>query len=681
MAGPQLQFGSFLLDLGARRLERDGVALAITTKMFDTLAVLVRHSDRVVEKDELMQRVWPDTAVEEANLSQQVFLLRKLLGEGRREHRYIATLPRRGYRFVAEVREVHVGPELRGLPAPPVTRPGRGVLWLTLRLDDGITLELGPCPPFALSPQGHALAYVAREAGGTSLRVRRLDRRAADHVLWSGAVYSPFFSPDGRWVGFFAEGRLRKVLASGGAALEVCEAGSETRGAWWSGRNEIVFAPTPASGLAVVSADGGAPRPVTALDFELGDRTHRWPQVMPNGVDVLFTVARAGAASFDEGHIALASIGRAGQRVVLRSGTCARRLPTGHVVYMRGASLLAAPTDLHGLAVPGAAIPMVDRVMAGATGAGHFSVSDNGCLVYLAGESHHVHRRLVRLEAGGRIVPLALTGRAVEEPRLSPDGRQLALGIRAATNDIWIFDLERGTLTRATAEADNFAPIWTPDGSRLTFSSNRTGPCQIYWRAVDGTGLDERLVGGDFDLVPGSWSSDGALLLFTEYHPETGADIWMCRPDGNAPPTPLLRSRFDEYGPALSPDDHWMAYASNESGRMEVYVTSFPDVARRIQISASGGAEPVWARDGRHLYYRLGSSIMGVAFAADARPAIGPPRVVCDGPYLAGAVTGLPNYDVTAAGEFLLISQEAEPARPAEVSVAVNWFEALEGLT
>ncbi len=678
MAGLQFQFGPFLLDLDARRVERDGVPLAMTAKMFDTLAVLVRHSDRIVEKDELMQQVWPDTAVEEANISQQVFLLRKLLGEGRRDHRYIATLPRRGYRFVADVREANLRLDPRGAPASLGTRSSHGPLWLTLRLDEGLRLELGPCPPFALSPDGRVLTYVARRAGNISLRLRRLDRQTSDHVLWAGAAYSPFFSPDGRWVGFFADGWLRKVLSSGGAALEVCRAGSETRGAWWSLRNEIVFAPTPASGLAVVSAEGGEPRSVTALDYERGDRTHRWPQVMANGVDVLFTVARAGAASFDEGIIAMAAIGRAGQRVVLRGGTCARRLPSGHIVYMRGASLLAVPTDSEGLPVPGAAVPVLDRVMAAPTGAGHFSVSDTGCLVYLAGESRRVHRRLVRLDAGGRVNPMPMAGRAIEEPRLSPDGRRLALGIRAATNDIWVFDLERGTLTRATAEADNFAPIWTPDGSRLTFSSNRTGPCQIYWRAADGTGPDERLVAGDFDLVPGSWSSDGAILLFTEYHPETGADIWMCRPGTDAPPTPLLKSRFDEFGPTLSPDNQWMAYAADESGRMDVYVASFPDASRKIQVSASGGAEPVWARDGRYLYYRHGASIVSVEFAAGLHPTIGPPRVVCDGPYLVGAVTGLPNYDVTAAGELLLIAQEAEQARPAELSVTVNWLTALE---
>lgn len=682
MTDVHLQFGPFSLDLGARRLSKDGVTLALTAKMFETLAVLARNHARVVEKDELMHQVWPDTAVEDGNLTQQIFLLRKLLGEGRRDPRYIATLPRRGYQFVAKVREVYGpfgAPAMPDTGAPAASATSDGPLWLTLSLGIDVTLVLGPCPPFAVSPDGASLAYVARTSNDTFLRLRRLDRRASDHVLWTGTAYSPFFSPDSRWVGFFADGRLRKVLASGGTALDVCEAGSETRGASWSARNEIVFAPTPASGLVAVSAGGGDPRPATTLDFDQGDRTHRWPHVLANGIDVLFTVARAGVSSFDEGIIALAPIGGAERRVLLRNGTCARRLPTGHVVYMRGGSLLAVPCGPDGLPVVGAAVPVVDRVMAQPTGAGQFSVSDTGCLVHLTGEARHVHRRMVQLDLSGRVETLPIAERAIEEPRLSPDGRSLALGIRAASNDIWVYDIERETLTRATSEADNFAPIWTPDGRRLTFSSNRTGPCQIYWRAADGTGPDERIIAGDFDLVPGSWSSDGATLLFTEYHPDTGADIWMCQPRTGTAPTPFLKSRFDEYGPALSPDDRWVAYSANESGRMEVYIVSFPDASHRIPISASGGAEPVWARDGRRLYYRSGSSIMSVDFTDGVRPTVGQPRRVCDGPYLSGAVTGLPNYDVTADGRFLLIAQDAEPARPVEFCVTVNWFRDLSG--
>ena len=281
---------------------------------------------------------------------------------------------------------------------------------------------------------------------------------------------------------------------------------------------------------------------------------------------------------------------------------------------------------------------------------------------------------LVKIDADGGVHGVPVPQQAIEEPRLSPDGRKLALGIRAATNDIWVYDFARSTLTRVTFDADNFAAVWTPDAARLTFSSNRAGPCQIYWRPADGAGPDERIVGSDYDLVPGPWSRDGDVLIFTEYHPETGASIWMCSPLKGTAPRPLLRSRFNEYSPALSPDNHWLAYTSDESGRAEVYVVSFPTLDRKVQISIDGGAEAIWARDGRRLYYRRGSSIMSVDIGDGPELVASSAQQRCEGPYLSGAMTGLPNYDVTAEGDFLMIRQDAEQARPAQLSVIVNWF-------
>jgi serine/threonine-protein kinase len=656
--------------------------VAITAKAFDILAALVQSSDHVVEKDDLMHRVWPDAIVEEANLSQQIFLLRKLLGEGPKDHRYIATVPRRGYRFVAAVTEVSVGPSAAPNPITPLfplppTAPsllGGHPLHLWLAIGADAPLALGACAPFTLSPDGRLLAYVAWAGDTTTLYLRRLDHSRGVRIAETDGAYSPFFSPDSRWIGFFAGGRLKKILAAGGAPLTVCDAGHECRGASWGLRNDIVFAPTPASGLTVVSADDGSPRPATTLDFGKGERTHRWPHWLPNGRDLLFTVARAGSASFDDADIGVASIESGVRQVLLRHGTCARYVPTGHLVYMRGGSMMAVPFDPDRRGLIGQTVPVLEHVMTQPTGAGHVAFARTGSLIYLTGEAQKVQRHLVRIDASGQVHPVALPERAIEEPRLSPDGRKLAIGVRETTNDIWVYDFTRSGLTRVTFEADNFAAIWTPDGTRLTFSSNRTGPCQIYWRAADGNGPDERIVGGDHDLVPGSWSQDGDTLSFTEYHPETGASIWMCSPRTGTPPRPLVRASFNQYGPAFSPDAHWLAYTSDESGRAEVYVVSFPDLTRKEQISLDGGAEPIWARDATHLYYRSGSRILRVEIDSGHDTVFGSPHTVGDGPYLSGAVTGLPNYDVTSDGDFLMIAQEAAQTRPDQLSVIVNWF-------
>jgi Tol biopolymer transport system component len=477
-------------------------------------------------------------------------------------------------------------------------------------------------------------------------------------------------------VGFFAGGRMKKVSVTGGATQAICDGGDECRGASWGSRNEIVFAPAPAAGLVVVAANGGTPRAVTTLDFDQGERTHRWPSLLPNGSDVLLTVARAGSASFRDADIAIASLETGMRRVLLRHATCARYVPTGHIVYMRGGSMMAVPFEADRGMISGSAVPVVERVMTQPTGSGHFAFAETGSLVYLTGDAQQVRRQLVKLDPAGDVRALPIPKQAFEEPRLSPDGRRLAIGIRSALNHIWLYDFMRGTFEPVTFEADNFAAIWTPDGQRLTFSSNRNGPCQIYWRSLDDDGEAEPLVGGDYDLVPGSWTSDGERLIFTEYHPETGPDIWMCSPRGDAPPQPIVRTRFNEYCPALSPDDRRLAYTSDESGRPEVYVVPFPGADRRIQISANGGSEPIWARDGSHLYYRSGSSIVRVE-CDRGEPIAASAHHVADGPYLAAAVTGLPNYDVTADGEFLMIEQEAALARPDELSVIVNWFSEL----
>lgn len=676
MPGQTFTFGQFQLDIGSRRLRCNGEAVAVTVKAFDILAALVEDAGRVVDKDELMRRVWPDAIVEEANLSQQIFLLRKVLGEDAKDHRFIATVPRRGYRFVAPVTQLPDANATRPVAAdrrsPPAVDVAGPPLKLSLMLSPGPPLAVAPSRPFTLSPDGRMLAYIAHDEATTVLAVRHLDRHDVVKFARTAGATAPFFSPDSRWIGYFANGLLCKVPAAGGTPIEVCEAGTECRGASWSCCDEILFAPTPASGLVRVPANGGATRPATTLDFANGERTHRWPEVLPGGHHVLFTVAHAGSASFEEADLVVASLENGERRTIHRYGSSARYVPTGHLVYMRGESLMAVPFDLALLAVQGSSMPVVDAVMTQPTGSGYFSFSDDGCLVYLTGEAREVIQRLV-WAADGAIETTPIAARAIEEPRLAPDGKRIALGIRKATSDIWTHDIAQGTLTRLTFDADNFAPIWSPDGMRLTYSSNRQGPCQIFSQALDEP-EPTLLVGGEHDLVPGSWSPDGTQLLFTEYNPHSGAGVWVCAPSSDAPPRPLVRSRGNAFAPACSPDGGAFAYASDESGQLEVYVAGFPDAANRVQISVDGGSESVWSADGCTLYFRRGSQLLAREMDR-ARPRHGSkPRVVADGPFQPGATTGLPNYDVARDGRVLLIAQSSALAHPEQLSVTVRWF-------
>ncbi len=560
-------------------------------------------------------------------------------------------------------------------PAESIGAP-RPLMRLAITLAPEAPLALEKQTAVALSPQGTELVYVALRAGATQLYRRPMDQFEATPMPGTEEARGPFFSPDGQWVGFLAGGKLKKVSIQGGAPLTICDA-ADGRGACWGPDGHIVFAPTAASGLLRVSADGGIPDPVTALDFENGERTHRWPEVLPGGKALLFTLGTAGTATFDDGLIAILSLRTGERRILLKGGTDARYVPTGHLVYARAGSLLAAPFDLARLAVTGPVLPILEGVMTEVTGASHFAFSRVGSLIHVPGGTQQVRRTLFWTARDGTEQPLALPPRWYEEPRLSPDGQRLALAIGGMTHDLWVYDFSRGTLTRLTFEADNFAPIWTPDGKRIAFSSNREGASNLFWKAADGSGADERLLASEYEKVPGSWSPDGRLLAFTEYHPQTGADLWVLSLEADRMPQPLLRTPFNEYGPMFSPDGHWIAYTSDESGRNEVYLMSFPGPGGKWQISADGGAEPLWSRDGKEIFYRNEERMMSVRISTDpAFSVTAPEQLFKSGPGKALGIwiTGLPQYDVGPGNRFVMIAESEEREAPTQLSATLEWF-------
>jgi len=361
------------------------------------------------------------------------------------------------------------------------------------------------------------------------------------------------------------------------------------------------------------------------------------------------------------------------RRVVLPYGSYATYLASGHLAYMRGNSLMAVPFDARHRVVTGSPIPVVDGVTMQPTGAGCFTCSNSGTLFYITGPAQTVRRRLVRWSAGD-VAPIAVPEQVIEEPRLSPDGRRIVFGVRLASSDLWVFDFESETASRLTLDGDNFAAIWTPDGERVTFSSNRFGSCEIFSQRI-ADNATERIAASDCDLVPGCWLAGGRALLFTEYHPQRGAGIWMIEPDAGTQAHTLIEGFGNTVCPAISPDGAWLAFVSDVSGELEVYICRFTDCRAKTQISVDGGSEPVWARDGSSLYYRSGSRIMHAAFNSATGARVGRPQVVVDGPFEPGAVTGLPNYDVDVNGRLYLVAQTAHQAEPTAVSVVVNWFD------
>jgi len=525
----------------------------------------------------------------------------------------------------------------------------------------------------AISPDGTRLAYVATQGGTQQIYLREMDSLEARPVPGTEGAVSPFFSPDGEWVGFFADGKLKKISVSGGVPLTLCDA-PFPHGASWNSRGLIVFAPTSVGVLQQVADAGGSPQPLTRV--AKGEVGHVWPEFLPDGKAVLFAVGPVAAGS----PVAVQSIATGERRNLAQGATQPRDAPSGHLLYVQGGSLMAIPFDPKRMEVTGAAVPVVEGVMESAdTGAAQYSVSATGSLVYVPGGVQSAQRRLVWVSRIGAEQPLGAPAHAYQYPRLSPDGRQVAVEIAEQGHQVWTYNLSRETLTRFTFEGNsNTTPSWTPDGKRIAFPSTKEGPQNLFWQLADGSGGLERLNTSEYTQNPSSWSPDGQLLAFIEVNPTTGYDIWVLRMSDRKA-EPFLRTPFNESVPQFSPDGRWLAYISDESGRYEVYVQPYPGPGGKWQISTDGGTEPVWNRNGRELFYRSGDKIMVVDIATQPGFSAGKPRMLFQGQYVPTALT-LPYYDVSADGQRFLMLKASEQAgaAPTQIIVVQNWFEELK---
>jgi serine/threonine-protein kinase len=428
----------------------------------------------------------------------------------------------------------------------------------------------------------------------------------------ANSPYQPFFSPDGQWLGFVTAGEMRKVPVTGGTPLTICKV-TRSRGATWTPDGTIVFAPNPSSGLFRVSANGGEPQPLTTLDRGKKEATHRWPQALPGGKAVLFTSHRQVASDFDNATIDVLTLATGARKVVLKGGSFARYVPSGHLVYVSKAALFAVPFDATRLEVTGSPSPVVQNLYWNPTeGAAQMSFSTTGVFAYLRGGPEVATYPIVLVDRRGGTSRLIEDAGAYANPRLSPDGKRLALTVLKDGNfDIWVYDLERGVPTRLTFnDAADTEQVWSPDGRYLIFSSGRSGGADnLYRKRADGSGDEEQLTRSDDPLWPSSWSRDGQSVVFAGMGPNGNFDISMLAL-GDKKVQPLLNTTFREADGAVSPDGRWLAYTSNESGRLEVYIRPFPTGAGRWQVSDAGGGLPRWAGTGRELFYRVDDGIM-----------------------------------------------------------------------
>jgi len=587
-------------------------------------------------------------------------------------------------------------------PPKPAPRPvARLTMTLPARFDFRGT-------QLALSPDGAHLAFLA--GSPRQLYIRQMDQSEAKLVLGTEEAGGPFFSPDGRWVGFRHQSKLKKVPVTGGASITLCDTEPFTFGASWGADGTIVFASGTTAGLSRVSAAGGKPEALTRLDK--GEISHRAPQVLPGGRAVLFTAGVEGQASWDDARIVLLALDSGQKRVLAEGGTYARYVPTGgpdtpagHLVYWRAGSLFAVPFDLGKLQVTGSASPILEGVF-GISPFGHvdFGFSDIGMLAYTpGGPASQGASTLAWVDRQGKVEPIPAPPRAYGSLRLSPDGQRVAVEIGApgaAASDIWVYEFARGTATRLTFQGRNTEPLWTPDGKRVTFATAAEGKAGLAWVAADGSGAVENLASLEKPSAPFSWSPDGRILSFG-LGVIADRDIWILpaagQPSG-APtgpgerkPRPFLETRFSIYYARSSPDGRWIAYSSNESGQAQVFVQPAPGPEGKAQgsgkwqISNDGGVYPRWSSSGRELFYLGGQSMFGgklMVAAIDPGPAF---RAAVPQPLFDLRLAVRAAFDVAPDGKRFLVvqapGQELAAAQPVQLNFVLEWFEEIRRRT
>ena len=542
-----------------------------------------------------------------------------------------------------------------------------GEVQFAVTLPAGERLGATDFPALAISPDGRFIAYVVTRGVTTQLVLRRLNELTAASIAGTSNATSPFFSPDSQWIGFFADGALKKVPLAGGPPITICAADSGFGGTW-SVDDSIIFADATGSGLWRVASRGGSPSPATKLEAQRGEFSHRWPEVLPDGKTVLFTVGTVG--EWDEAEIAAQALDGDRREIVIKGGTHPHYLASGHLLYLHAGAVWIAPFDLRQLKTTGPPARALEGVIASADGAGQFAVSPAGTIVYAPADAESSGRRLVTIDAGGE-TPLAAPPRSYIAPRVSPNGRQVVVGIADRAEHVWLYDLSAGTLKQLTFDGANRTPIWTADGERVTFSSNRNGPLNLFTVPIDGSRTPERLTTSEYLQIPGSWSPDGTTLAFVEQRPASGRDIWLL--GSSSQPIPWANSAADESSPRFSPDGRVIAYVSDVSGRAEVYVRGRNAAVPGHLISTQGGMEPVWARDGRTLFYRASERIMSVAILGTEPLRIGPRGEAFAGPVQPGTFDTA-NYDVlTSTGRFVTVAGPASSPPAEGFRVVVNW--------
>jgi len=529
--------------------------------------------------------------------------------------------------------------------------------------------------PAVLSPDGTRIAFSARDdKSKVLLYVRPLTSLSAQPLPGTEEAMYPFWSPDSREIGFFTPGKMKKINAGGGPPQTLCDSVGG-RGGAWSKEGVIVFSPSTTQALLRVSAAGGTPEPASKLDLAQAENSHRWPSFLPDGKHFLYWSrnSRAGEPSV----LYVGELGTLESKVLMKSETMAV-YASGHLLFLRGQTLMAQPFNPSRLELSGEPVPVAEHVaISGATVRAMFSGSNTGTLIYQSGDTSGGWNLVWWGRDGKQISSIPQSDRYFV-PRLSPDGTKVAVEIFAGAQgigDIWIFDLTRGTSTRLTfGPYSQGNPVWSADGKTIFYSSGAGAP-YIVAKAADGS-TPERIVleSKDTREFPASCSPDGRYLVYERRIPqnETGFHLWALPLFGDGKPFPIVQSTFEERYPEVSPDGKWMAYQSNESGRWEIYITAFPGGGAKWQVSGVGGASAKWRKDSKEIFYLdLSDNLVAVDVnASGSSVQLGTPHTLFQA---IGVQREYGPYDVSADGKRFLLNSGNLNKSSDPFTLVQNW--------
>ena len=534
--------------------------------------------------------------------------------------------------------------------------------------------------PVALSPDGRKLAFVATTGGTTFLWLRSLDSLSPQALAGTEDASAPFWSPDSRWIAFFAQGKLKKIEASGGSPRILCDAADNRSGAW-SRDGVILFSPGSSDSLYRVSADGGVVTQAWKLSASANEISHRWPCFLPDGRHFLYLVL---SGQPDKQGIFVGSLDSEESRHLLTSVSAVAYAPPGFLLFANEGSLMSQQFDPSNLELRGQPVPLAERVWSDSaiTGLSAFSVSANGVLAYRSGGTQNNQFTWFD-RSGTKLGTVGPPGRYIE-PWFSPDEKRIVFEVSDSSGigDLWTMDLAGGNMSRFTFDpSDDATALWSPDGERIVWTSGRSGTYDLYQKAASGAGRDELLLKSTTTKYPDDWSLDGKFILYENVDPKTKFDLWVLPMSANRKPIPYLQTESIEAHSRFSPDARWVAYVSDESGRAEVYVQSFPATGGKWQISSGGGDQPLWRRDGKELFYvAAGGKLMAAEVNQSASTfQAGVPKPLFElhvGPI---GLTSIRNYLlVTADGQRFLVNNSLEDADSFPITVALNWISLLK---